>query len=200
MTASMDRIFVVGQDSVPELTVLDTPESLRWTIVVPPGQDCRLAINLELNCPECDVDIAALYLCQDHERVSIDINMRHNAPSCRSRQQIRGIVGGEARASFNGLIYVRKDSQQTKAYQECHSILLSDKAIAEARPQLEIYADDVECSHGATSGYLDREQAFYMQSRGIDAEQVKALQLQAFLAPVLSRLTEEMKANFIAQI
>lgn len=200
MTASTDRVLLVGRDEIPQLVVLDKAERISWTIIIPPGQDYNCNIRIELNHPECEVDIAAAYVCKNSERISINIDMRHNAPMCRSRQEIRGIVDGHARASFDGLIYVKRDSGQTKAYQECHSILLSESACAEAKPQLEIYADDVECSHGATSGFLDKQQLFYMRARGIDEAEAKALQLQAFLAPVLSRLPEELRDEYYSML
>ena len=145
----------MGRDSLPERTLLDSAGTLHWTIVVPPGSSCNADLTIEFNAPDCELDLGALFLCTGDEQVSLNVNVRHNSGNCRSRQQIRGIVGGRARAGFNGLIYVKRDAQHTKAYQECHSILLNEGARVEARPQLEIYADDVECSHGATSGFLD---------------------------------------------
>ena len=190
----------MGRDSLPERTLLGSAGTLHWTIVVPPGSSCNADLTIEFNAPDCELDLGALFLCTGDEQVSLNVNVRHNSGNCRSRQQIRGIVGGRARAGFNGLIYVKRDAQHTKAYQECHSILLNEGARVEARPQLEIYADDVECSHGATSGFLDPEQLFYMRSRGIDEDVARSLQLQAFLAPVLCRLPQELQDQFIEKL
>lgn len=200
MTASDERILVVGKDTIPERLVLDNARKLRWTVVVPPGVSCDDLLTIELDAPGCELDLAALFLCKSDEQVRLRFNIRHNCGSCVSRQQIRGIVGGSARAEFDGLIYVKRDAQHTKAYQECHSILLNAGARVEARPQLEIYADDVECSHGATSGFLDPEQLFYMRSRGIDEDVARSLQLQAFLSGVLSRLPQELQDRFTEQL
>lgn len=192
MTASSE-VFVAGRDAVPSAVRLEQGESLRWTIVVPPGTNADIAVDIELDGPGCEVDIAGLYLCQKDEKVRIQVLLRHNSGGCCSRQLFKGVVGGSAVAEFDGLIYVKEGAQRTKAYQESHSILLSREARAEARPQLEIYADDVECSHGATSGFLDPEQEFYLRSRGIRQEEARRLQIQAFVAPVLQRLPEALQ-------
>lgn len=97
---------------------------------------------------------------------------------------------------FDGLIHVAHGAGQTKAFQENHSLLLDRESFSETHPQLEIYADDVECSHGATIGYLDENERYYMCSRGIPEEEARRLQILSFLSPVLDRLPEEQK-NFI---
>jgi len=190
-----EEVFVIGRDAVPSVVRLDAGETLRWTLVALPGTSDRLAVEIDLDGPGASVDIAGLYLCPESESLSIDILVKHNSGECHSRQLFKGIVGGEARASFDGLIYVRKDAQKTKAYQENHTILLSDSARAESRPQLEIYADDVECSHGSTSGFLNGDELFYMRSRGIPEAEARRLQMISFLAPVTGRLPEELKAE-----
>lgn len=188
----MDRVFVIGKDVVPARTVVGEGESLRWTFLALPGTSADVRVEVSLEGKGADVDIACLYLCPSDEHISLDVDVRHLSGGCVSRQLFKGIVGGEARASFDGLIYVARDAQKTEAYQESHSVLLSDKAVAESRPQLEIYADDVKCSHGATSGYLDPDELFYMQSRGIGEEEARRLQILAFVSPVLNRLPEEL--------
>ena len=191
---------MVGRDAVPSAVRLDGGESLRWTIVVPPGQSCELCVEVDLEGPGCEVDIAGVYLCKSDEKVGILVLVRHDSGACVSRQLFKGIVGGRAVAEFDGLIYVKEGAQKTKAYQENHTILLSGEARAESRPQLEIYADDVECSHGATTGYLDPAQEFYMRSRGIPEAEAKQLQMLAFVAPVLSRLPEALQEEIKALI
>lgn len=188
----MDKVFVIGRDSVPAYTSLGEGESLRWTIVVLPGTSCDLCFEIDADAPGCEVDLAGLYLCNSDEKVRIKVLLKHNSGQCSSRQLFKGIVGGQASTLFDGLIYVAPDAQRTKALQENHSILLSQGARAESRPQLEIYADDVECSHGATTGFLDADEQFYMRSRGIPEDEARHLQMIAFLAPVASRLPEEI--------
>lgn len=190
----MNRICVIGRDQVPAKTVLAAGQKLEMTLVVLPG--CR-AGNLEMEfCLEgegAELDLAGLYLCSGTDNVSINVSVRHTVGGCYSRQLLKGIVSDESKFSFDGLIYVAKDAQKTRAYQENHSILLSPSAVAGTRPQLEIYADDVECSHGATVGSLDEDVLFYMQSRGISADEARRLQILSFLSPVLSRLGDELQ-------
>lgn len=178
---------------MPSFVRLDAGETLRWTLVVLPGTSATLSVEVDLDGPGAALDIAGLYLCPEAENVSINVLVKHNSGECRSRQLFKGIVGGKSRAEFDGLIYVRQDAQKTKAYQENRTILLSGDARAESRPQLEIYADDVECSHGSTTGFLNEEELFYMRSRGIPEEEARRLQMISFLAPVAERLPEKLK-------
>ena len=189
----MDRIFVIGRDSVPEKFNLASGESLEAVFVILPGVSCSLRLEINLNAPGARADIAGLFLCKGGEKVDIRVDMRHNAGHCVSEQLFKGIAGGDARVCFDGLVYVARDAQRTVSHQQCHSILLSSEALCEARPQLEIYADDVECSHGATSGYLNEDERFYMQSRGIPEAEARALQMISFISPVASRLPEELR-------
>ena len=185
-----NKVYVIGRDSVPQYLRLEAGEELSMTLVVPPATDTRLILEVDLAGPGATLDLAGLYLCPDAEQVDIRVLVRHDVPGCVSRQLFKGIVGGTARVSFDGLIYVAQDAQKTEAYQENHTLLLSDTARIESRPQLEIYADDVKCSHGATTGYLNPEELFYLRSRGIPEAEARQLQMIAFLAPVLRRLPE----------
>lgn len=189
----MNKVYVIGKDAVPQSFRLGAGENLKLTFVVLQGVDCELPVEIELDGEGTEVDIAGLYLCNGSQKVGINIKLSHNAGACTSRQMFKGIMDGNARAEFNGLIYVKKGALKTKAYQESHSILLSREAFAESRPQLEIYADDVECSHGATTGFLNAEEQFYMQSRGIPEKEARRLQMISFLSEVAGRLPENLK-------
>ena len=107
-------------------------------------------------------------------------------PACTSRQAHKTIADGEALAVFNGIIYVRKDAQGTDAQQQCRGLLLSPHARVDAKPQLEIYADDVKCAHGAAIGQLDPEAQFYLQSRGLRPALARNLLTYAFASDLLS--------------
>ena len=98
---------------------------------------------------------------------------------------------------FYGKIVVAPDAQKTEAYQTNHNLVVSDGAKAEAKPQLEIYADDVKCSHGATVGQLNEDEQFYMRSRGIPEDEAQVLQMISFMAPVLANITEEAQREEI---
>ncbi|MCF0175549.1 MAG: SufD family Fe-S cluster assembly protein, partial [Bacteroidales bacterium] len=134
-----------------------------------------------------------LYICPDEEKVDISVRLRHNLPGCVSRQLFKGVAGGRSRVVFDGRIIVVQDAQKTEAYQENHNLLLSTDARVDTRPQLEIYADDVKCSHGATVGSLNEDEQFYMRSRGISLEEARALQIISFLSPVLDSIGDEAK-------
>lgn len=160
-------------------------EVLNLEFVVLPGEsrDIDLSVDLVGECAQAH--IKALYLCKADEKVNFRICMHHCAPGCHSTQKINGIAGGSAQVHFDGTIVVAPEAQQTEAYQENHNIVLTEEAKVETRPQLEIYADDVKCSHGATVGQLNPDELFYMRSRGIPEAEARTLQMLSFLSPVI---------------
>ena len=167
----------------PQYTV-GAGERLELTFVVLPGESRDVDVAIDLVGEGAEVSLKGLYLCGGDERVNFRILMHHRAPGCVSRQLFNGIAGGSSRVTFDGRIIVAPDAQKTEAYQENHNIVLSDRAHAETMPQLEIYADDVKCSHGATVGRLDEEALFYMRTRGVPEKDAKVLQMLSFLSPV----------------
>jgi Fe-S cluster assembly protein SufD len=114
--------------------------------------------------------------------------MRHAAAHCDSHQLYKGILGGKAKAVFNGRIIVDQDSQKTDANQSNRNLLLSDDAVVNSNPQLEIFADDVRCTHGSTVGQLDEEAVFYLRTRGIGRDEAVRLLTLAFAGEVLDRI------------
>ena len=166
-------------------------ETLNLEYVVLPGESKDIDITIDLVGPGAEAHIKALYLCKADEKVNFHILMHHRAPGCRSTQLINGIAGGQAQVSFRGTIVVAPDAQQTEAYQENHNIVLTDTAKVDTRPQLEIYADDVKCSHGATVGQLNADELFYMRSRGVPEAEARTLQMLSFLSPVVPAGREE---------
>ncbi len=193
-----NRIFIIGQDTLPERLSLSGGQGIRWTLVALPSVSAALSLEVDIDGEGCEVDIAGLYLCRGGESLSLNMNVRHNAPLSVSRQLFKGILDGKSKVDFDGLIYVKKDAQRTKASQECKTILLSREAVTTVRPQLEIYADDVECSHGAASGFLSPDELFYMRSRGIPENLARRLQMTSFLSPVLQRLPQSLQEEIIS--
>ena len=167
-------------------------------LLVYPGVSTDIALNVELQGEGAQANIYGAYVCGADERVKIAVDMHHKVPRCNSRQLFKGIAGGKSRVDFYGKIIVAQDAQRTEAYQENHNILLSDDAKVDTKPQLEIYADDVKCSHGATIGRLNEEEQFYMRSRGITLEDARVLQMISFLAPVLEAIPDEAQREEIA--
>jgi len=196
----MDRIYRVGIEEVPKRLTLNEQEHLRLTFIVMPGVSAEIPFEINIGKAGVNLEIYGLYLSPHSEQVKFDFTVRHLVGGSHSRQVFRGIVGGSARAEFDGLVYVAKDAQKTEAFQENHSILLSEGAVAESRPQLEIYADDVKCSHGATTGYLNPDELFYLRSRGIPEAEARKMQMISFISPVISHLPEEMKEQILSRL
>jgi Fe-S cluster assembly protein SufD len=115
----------------------------------------------------------------------------HQQPHCNSHQLYKGILDGNGRAVFNGKIFVREGAQKTDARQTNKNLLLSDKARVDTKPQLEIYADDVKCAHGAAVGQIDPEELFYLETRGIDPELGRNLLTYGFAEEVIARIKIE---------
>jgi len=196
----MDKIYIAGLDEIPTRLSLRDDDELNLTVVVPPGYSGDIKLRLDIMRPDAKVDIAGLYLCPHSERVNVKTDVRHICGGSHSTQLFKGIVGGRAKVNFDGMIYVEKDAQKTEAYMENHTILLSKGASINTSPQLEIYADDVKCSHGASTGYLNEDEQFYMRSRGISEADAKRLQIISFISPVLSRLPEGTKNYVLAKL
>ena len=130
-----------------------------------------------------------LYLTQGKQVVDHHTRVDHAKPRCVSREFYKGILDGTSRAVFNGKVVVHKDAQQTDAAQSNRNLLLSDNAEVDTKPELEIYADDVKCAHGATVGQLDMNQLFYLRSRGIEEAAARTLLIFAFAEDLVSGLT-----------
>ena len=124
----------------------------------------------------------------DKQHVDHYTLVQHSTPNCESHQDYKGIFSDRSTGVFNGKIYVEKEAQKTNAFQKSNNILLSDKATINAKPQLEIFADDVKCSHGCTIGQLDETALFYMQQRGIPKKEAKALLMYAFSNAVIESI------------
>jgi len=114
--------------------------------------------------------------------------VNHATPTCASHQNYNTIIAASATGVFNGKIYVEKEAQKTDAFQQNNNLLIGDKATINAKPQLEIFADDVKCSHGCTIGQLDETALFYMQQRGIPKKEAKALLMYAFSNDVIESI------------
>lgn len=174
-----------------DMVIYQMSESHTELNVIKVGEgDSKFLYASDLKWPGAETKYSFLYLCGANERVDVDIAVKHNAPDCRSDVLVKGIAGGNAVGSFKGLVYVAPDAQRTEAYQQSRNILLCDGAQILTSPQLEIYADDVRCSHGATVGQQDGDEVYYMRQRGISEEQARSLQMTGFMNDILDRLPE----------
>lgn len=203
---SLQKVYVLdgqaamGCESIPQRIVLERDAKVDVVVIVMPGASCDIKLDVTLAGEGAEANIYGAYVCGSQERVKISVDMHHDLPHCNSRQLFKGIAGGTSKVDFYGKIIVAQDAQRTEAYQENHNILLTDGAKVDTKPQLEIYADDVKCSHGATIGRLNEEEQFYMRSRGITLEDAKVLQMISFIAPVLENLPESDRETIAAQL
>lgn len=141
--------------------------------------------------------VDAAYLMNGWATLDTTTNIEHLSPETCSDQLVKGVVGGDARGVFQGKIHIAPNAVKTKGNQLHKALLLSDTAEIDVKPELEIFADDVKCSHGAASGELDEEQLFYMQSRGIGREEARQLLIDAYLDDVLCRLNNQDVIDWI---
>ena len=191
----MTEVIIVSQGQFVRNIEVQSGQRSDMVLLVYPGVSCDIKLDVTLAGEGAEANIYGAYVCGGGERVKIAVDMHHDLPHCSSRQLFKGIAGGKSRVDFYGKIIVAQDAQRTEAYQENHNILLSDDAKVDTKPQLEIYADDVKCSHGATIGRLNEEEQFYMRSRGITLEDAKVLQMISFIAPVLENIPEPDREN-----
>ena len=195
----MTEVIIVSDGQLIRNIEVQSGHRTDMVLLVMPGVSCDVKLDVRLAGEGAEANIYGAYVCGGEERVKISVDMHHDFPHCNSRQLFKGIAGGASRVDFYGKIIVAQDAQRTEAYQENHNILLSDGAKVDTKPQLEIYADDVKCSHGATIGRLNEEEQFYMRSRGISLEDAKVLQMISFIAPVLENIEDQTEREAIAQ-
>ncbi len=149
------------------------------------GKIVRNNLNFFQNGEHVDSILKGITILEDKQHVDHHTLVHHIAPNCESHQDYKGIYNDRSTGVFNGKVIVEKEAQKTNAYQQNNNVLVSDKATINAKPQLEIFADDVKCSHGCTIGQLDDQALFYMQQRGIPIKEAEALLMYAFSNTVL---------------
>lgn len=152
------------------------------------GKITRNNLNFYQNGERIDSTLKGITIIGDKQHVDHYTLVDHIEPNCESHQNYKGIYDDQSSSAFNGKIYVHSEAQKTDAFQQNNNILLSDKATLNTKPQLEIFADDVKCSHGCTIGQLDHEALFYMQQRGIPKKEAKALLMYAFTDEVMASI------------
>ena len=153
------------------------------------GQLARLETHITLSGENADCTLSAIYLGRANQHHDITTNMSHAKGHCLSNQIIRGVLDDSARGVFQGKVHVAPDAQKTDGQQMSRALLLSRKAEADAKPELEIYADDVLCAHGATVGELDETQLFYLTSRGIERDTARGMLISAFLDDAIDSIS-----------
>ncbi len=160
----------------------------------------RNNLNMVMSAPNSLANMYGLYLQNGHTHVDNHTVVDNREPNCLSNELYKGIMDGNSTGVFNGKIFVRQIAQKTNAYQSNKNILLSENASVNAKPQLEIFADDVKCSHGCTVGQLDEDALFYMKSRGISDNTAKALLLQGFALDVLEKIQSPEIRQYVDEL
>lgn len=160
----------------------------------------RNDFNAKFNGEGGECTLNGLYMIDGTQLFDAHTLMDHAKPHCNSHEHYKGILDDKSRGVFNGKIIVRPDAQKTNAFQENNSILLSDGALVNTKPQLEIFADDVKCSHGATIGQMDDEAKFYLKSRGIGEEASKGILLHAFASDVITSIKIETIRDYAEKV
>ena len=152
------------------------------------GGFIRNNLKIGINGEHCESNLFGLYIPTGRQLVDNHTTVDHAQPNSYSNELYKGILNDRSTGVFNGKIFVRQDAQKTNAFQSNRNIILSNEASMNTKPQLEIFADDVKCSHGTTTGQLNEDALFYLRSRGIPADRAKTLLMVAFAGDVISKV------------
>jgi Fe-S cluster assembly protein SufD len=161
------------------------------------GKVVRNNFNITIDGENCESHFYGLYMLNGNTLADNHTVVDHKKPNSFSNELYKGVMDGNSKGVFNGKIFVRPHAQKTNAFQSNRNIIISDSATVNTKPQLEIWADDVKCSHGCTTGQLDEEAMFYLRSRGISESIAKAMLLYAFAADVLTPIKNEVLKSYL---
>lgn len=164
------------------------------------GNWIRNNIDVTVNGENCQTNLFGAYTAKNKQNIDNHTMIDHRVAHCESNELYKGTASDKATVTFNGKVFVRKDAQKINAFQSNNNILLSDKATVNSKPELEIYADDVKCSHGSTTGQLDEDALFYLQSRGLSKQKAKELLVGAFIGEVVEKIKLGEVKSFIKNL
>ena len=159
----------------------------------------KLDIEINLNEENSNSSVFSALNLMNNEHQEIKTRINHNAPHCHSYQKIKNVLNDESKGVYQGKIFVKNIAQKTDAYQLSKALILNDSAEFDAKPELEIYADDVKCSHGSTSGSIDLNSIHYLKSRGIPEKEAYQMLINGFLSEILEKLSEGKIKNFLKE-
>ncbi len=160
------------------------------------GELVRNNLNIDVLGHNCNTNLNGAYLTKGKQHVDNHTVVDHQVAHCESNELYKGVMDDDSTAVFNGKVFVRKDAQKINAFQSNGNVLLSGNATVNSKPELEIYADDVKCSHGSTTGQLDDEAVFYLRARGLSEKNARKLLVSAFIGDVLNKIsTDEVRAH-----
>jgi Fe-S cluster assembly protein SufD len=161
------------------------------------GEWIRNNLNIVVDAENCETHLNGLFITKENQHVDNHTLVDHQKPHCESNQLYKGILDGKSVGVFNGKIYVRRDAQKINAYQSSKNILLSDNATINTKPQLEIYANDVKCSHGSSTGHLNEEALFYLRSRGLSTDSARRMLLYAFASDAINTIRIDALREYV---
>ncbi len=159
----------------------------------------RTDLNVRFSGRHAECDLQGLYLAGDGQLLDYHLDVNHAVPNCKSREKFKGILHGRGRAVFDGRVLVAKDAQKTDAAMSNNNLMLSEQAEVDTKPQLEINADDVKCSHGTTVGQIEPEMLFYLRSRGISALSARRMLCLGFAGEIVERLSSEVLREHVSE-
>jgi len=162
-----------------------------YTVTLPGADLVRNNLNINLVESVTETHLFGLYMAGEHQLIDNHSSVDHRKPNSFSNELYKGVLAGNAKAVFNGKVFVRQEAQKTNAFQQNNNLLLSDRAVIDSKPQLEIFADDVKCSHGSTTGQFHPEALFYLRSRGIGESSARSLLVSAFAFDVINKIKIE---------
>lgn len=160
----------------------------------------RNNLSIAVDGQNAETNLSGAYILRGKQHVDNHTIVDHKVAHCVSNELYKGVMDEQSTAVFNGKVFVRKDAQKINAFQSNGNVLLSDDATINSKPELEIYADDVKCSHGSTTGQLDEEAVFYLRARGLSEKSARALMVSAFIGDVLAKVENENVSSFIDKI
>ena len=191
-----EQAYHVGTTQV---RMLDRSQFYAGTVTLN-GRFTRNNLNIILDGERCEAHMYGLYFPDGTQHVDNHTVADHRKPNSESNELYKGILRDKSKGVFNGKIFVRPDAQKTNAFQSCKNIVLSPEASMNTKPQLEIFADDVKCSHGTTTGQIDEEALFYMRSRGISHPEALSLLMFAFCADVVSQIRIDSIREYLENV
>lgn len=197
--AQLELTHVFLAEAFAEVVVEQAADSVCCLTAVQ-ASSANAAYKIGLNGAHAVSRMGGLFLAADSEHCVMELRTEHRVADCNSDSLVKGIAGGSAVGEFHGLVYVAPDAQRTDARQQSRNILLSETARIVAEPQLEIYADDVKCSHGATVGQTDAEAILYMRQRGLSLAQARRLQIEGFAGDVVRRCGVEELGEALMEV
>lgn len=196
--AVLDIVEIYAADSYADITISQAEGSICKTMAAIVGSS-NISCSYNLAGVMAENTLNAVFVASGSEHATLNLTTRHLVPDCKSNSLIKGISAGRATGEFHGLVYVAPNAQRTDAQQQSRNIELDNSRII-SLPQLEIYADDVRCSHGSTVGYSDSEALFYMRQRGLSESQARRLQIEGFINDVVSRCDMEGVCSLLNEV